>query len=153
MLKALLNLFSILSLVCAGLVLALCVNQWLESAHNDIQNEGPSIVEIFQISGNNSKESNQERVSPFVSQAGEFALVINPPKPPVVKVEEQPEPKVTPPVFRAPRPSAKFKLLSTSYNRDRPEDSVALIDELGRDPHWVEKGDRPHASIVERLPF
>ena len=34
MLKTLLNLFSILSLVCAGLVLMLCANQWLEYAHS-----------------------------------------------------------------------------------------------------------------------
>ncbi len=86
-------------------------------------------------------------MSPLVSQASEFALIIDPPKPPVVKIEEPPEPKVTPPIFRAPRPSAKFKLLSTSYNRDRPEDSVALIGEPGKDEHWAKAGD----NIGERI--
>ena len=97
MLKTLLNLFSILSLVCAGLVLTLCANQWFVYAHNNIQVEGPSIVEIFKSIGNIPKENEQERVSPLVSQAGEFALIINPPKPPEVKVEEKPQPKITTP--------------------------------------------------------
>ena len=151
MLKTLLNLFSILSLVCAGLFLTLCANQWLEYAHNDIQDESPSIVEIFKSSGNILKESEQNKVSPLVSQAGEFALVINPPKPPVVKIEEKPQPEVTPPVFRAPKPSATFKLLSTSYNRDRPEDSVALVSEPGKDEHWAKAGDNIGNFVLERI--
>lgn len=151
MLKTLLNLFSIVALVCAVLVLALCANQWLEFVHNDIQLEGPSIVEIFKSLGNISNNNNQERVSPLVSQAGDFALIIDPPKPPEVARVEQPEPKITPPVFRSPRPSAKFRLLSISYNRDRPEDSVALIDEPGKGEHWAKVGDFIGNFVPEKI--
>ena len=110
-------------------------------AHDEEQDEEPSIIELFQRIGNIPKENNQEKVSPLVSQAGEFVLIIDPPKPPapiVVKKVEEKEPKVTPPpVVLAPRPSAKFKLLSTSCNRDRQEDSVALVSE---GEHWETKG-------------
>ena len=155
MLKVLLNLFSILSLICAGLILSLCANQWFKYASHNEQNEGPSIVEIFKNLGNIPKESDQEKISPLVSQAGEFALIIDPPKPPapivVKKVEEQ-EPKVTPPpVVLAPRPSAKFKLLSTSCNRDRPEDSVALVSEPGKGEHWIKAGDFIGNFVLEKI--
>jgi hypothetical protein len=54
----------------------------LKYAHNDPYNEKPSIVEIFKSIGNINKASDLGRISPLVSQAGEFALVIDPPKPP-----------------------------------------------------------------------
>ncbi len=145
-------MFSLLSLVCAGLILVLCANQWFMFAPNDLQNEGPSIVEIFKSIGNIQKESEQEKTSPLVSQAGEYALIINPPKPPQAKVEEKPQPRITqPPVAYAPRPSAKFKLLSTSYNRDRPEDSVALISEPGKGEHWAKVGDIIGNFVLEEI--
>ncbi|MBN2589463.1 MAG: hypothetical protein JXA96_06350 [Sedimentisphaerales bacterium] len=132
-------------------MLVLCANQWFVYTHNDMQNDGYSIVDVFQNSGNIVIESDQERVSPLVSQAGEFALIIDQPKPPkVVKKIEPPQPKVIPsPPDNAPRLSAKFKLLSTSYNRDRPEDSVALIDEPGKGEHWAKVGDFIGNFILE----
>ena len=129
----------------------LCTKHWMEYVHNNTQDEELSIVEKFQSFGNIPKENNQERVSPLVSQAGEFALIINPPAPPEVKVEEKPQPKVATPVVLAPRPSVKFKLLSISYNRDRPEDSVALIDEPGKDDHWAKAGDNIGNFVLERI--
>ena len=151
MLKILLNVFSILSLVCAGLVLVLCANHWLDYARNDLPNEEPSIVEIFHSSGNIPKENEQERLSPLVSQAGEYALIIDPPKPPEVVKNVEPQPKMTPSPALAPRPSAKFKLLSTSYNRDLPEDSVALIDEPCKGEHWAKVGDIIGNFVLERI--
>ena len=152
MLKILLNLFSILSLVCAGLVLVLCANQWSMYAQSNIQAEGPSIVELFKSLDKFPKENEQERVSPLVSQASEYALIINPPKPPEVKKEEPLQPRITqPPVAYAPKPSAKFKLLSTSYNRDRPEDSVALISEPGKGEHWAKVGDIIGNFVLEEI--
>jgi len=145
-------MFSILSLVCAGLVLTLCANQWFMYAHNDIQDEKPSIVEIFHSIGNIPNESDQERVSPPVSQAIEFALIIDPPPPPEEKKVEEPKPIIAQsPRTSAPKPSAKFKLLSTSYNRDRPEDSVALIDEPGKGEHWAKASDNIGNFVLERI--
>ena len=45
----------------------------------------------------------------------------------------------------------KFKLLSTSYNRDRPEDSVALISEPGKGEHWAKVGDIIGNFVLERI--
>ena len=107
MLKTLLNLFSILALVCAGLVLALCANQCFMYAPSDEQDEEYSIVEIFRGLRIIDKESEQERVSPLVSQAEELVLIINPPKPPEVKKSEPARPREVQPqrVALAPRPS------------------------------------------------
>ncbi len=151
MLKALLYLFSIITLVCAAGLFVLCSNQWLGYAHNDIQNVEPSIIGIFKSLGNVSKENSHERVSPLVSQAGEFALIIDPPKPlaPPEKIVESP--KIVQPVALAPRPSARFKVLSTSYNRDRPEDSVALVSEPGRGEHWAKVGDFIGNFVLEKI--
>jgi hypothetical protein len=135
-LKTLLYLFSLLTLICAGLVLMLCANQWLQYAHKDTKDERPLIVEKFQSMGNLHRDSYQDKISPLVRHSSEFALIIDPPKPPAppeIKAES-PQPKVTPTAF-APRPSARFRLLATSYNRDRPEDSVALVSEPGRGEH------------------
>ena len=120
-------------------------------AQNNEQIEGISIVEIFKSIGNIPKEIEQEKISPLVSQAGEYALIINPPKPPEEKRIE-PQPRITqPPVAFAPKLSAKFKLLSTSYNRDRPEDSVALISEPGKGEHWAKVGDIIGNFVLEEI--
>ena len=124
-------------------------------AHNNPKDEDASIVDKFQRMGSIRIENTQEKVSPLVSQAGEFALIIDPPKPPaprVVKEVEEAQPKVTlTPVVLAPRPSAKFRLLSTSCNRDRPEDSVALISEPGRGEHWAKTGDFIGNFVLEKI--
>ncbi len=153
MLKVLLYLFSILTLVCAGLVFILCADQWFQYAQNNIQDDGTSIIERFQSIGNIHKESDQENISPLVSQLGEFALIIDPPKPPEppeIKTET-PQQKVTPPPVLAPKPSAKFKLFATSCNRDRPEDSVALISEPGKGEHWAKAGDFIGNYVLEKI--
>ena len=150
MLKTLLNLLSILSLVCAGLILTLCTNQWFMYAQNNEQDEEPTIVEIFKGLGNILKENEQEKISPLVSQAVEYALIINPPKPPDVKKVE-PQPKVkTPPAF-AIKPSAKFRLLATSCNLSRPDNSVALISEPGKGEHWAKVGDFIGNFVLEEI--
>jgi len=151
-LRALLYLFSILTLVCAAGLFVLSSNQWLEYAQNNTQDESPSIIEIFQSIGNINKEGDQGRISPLVSQAGDFALIIDSPKPPAPPEKVVESPKITPPpVALAPRPSARFRVLSTSYNRDRPEDSVALVSEPGRGEHWIKKGDFIGNFVLERI--
>jgi hypothetical protein len=70
-LKVLLYLFSILTLVCAGVVFVFCADRWLQYAHNNKQDEGPSIVEKFQKLGDTRKTDEQEKVSSLVSQSGE----------------------------------------------------------------------------------
>ncbi len=154
MLKTLLYMFSILALVCAVLVFMLSADQWLHYAYDNVQDEGPSIIEKFQNIENIRKESSQDKMSPLVSQSGEFALIIDPPKPPVPPPEiktESPKPKVTPPPVFAPRLTARFRLLATSCNRDRPEDSVALVSEPGKGEHWAKAGDFIGNFVLEKI--
>ncbi|MBN1973172.1 MAG: hypothetical protein JW787_06005 [Sedimentisphaerales bacterium] len=120
-------------------------------AQNTIQDEGHSIIEIFKRMGDIGKSDEQDKVSPLVSQAGEFALIIDPPKPPVPPEKIVESPKIVQPVVSAPRPSPRFKVLSTSCNRDRPEDSVALVSEPGKGEHWVKKGDFIGNFVLERI--
>jgi hypothetical protein len=151
-LKALLYLFSVLTLVCAGLVFVLCADQWLECAHSDEEDKELSITEKFQNLGEVRKIGEQDKVSPLVNQSGEFALIIDPPKPPAPPEEKKVEsPKIIQPIVSAPRPSARFKVLSTSCNRDRPEDSVALVSEPGKGEHWVKKGDIIGNFVLEKI--
>ena len=144
-------MFSISALVFAGYVLFLCTDQRLQYAQNNTQDDSPSIVEKFLMLGNTHKDSNQEKISPLVSQSSEFALIIDPPKPAEVKVEQTLLPKVTSPPAYAPRPSARFRLLATSCNRNRPEDSVALVSEPGKGEHWAKVGDFIGNFVLERI--
>jgi hypothetical protein len=112
--------FSIVALACAWLILILCINQRLKYAHNKEEDKEISIIEKFQNMGDTQITDNKEKVSSLVSQSGEFAFIIDPPKPPVPPEEKKVEsPKIVLPVVSAPRPlSARFKVLSTSCNRD-----------------------------------
>ncbi|MBN1975050.1 MAG: hypothetical protein JW787_15520, partial [Sedimentisphaerales bacterium] len=129
-----------------------CANQWLGCVHNYEQDIEVSIIEKFENMGNFKNTSELEKVSPLVSQAGEFALFIDPPKPPAPAEKIVESPKITPPIVSTPKPlSARFKVLSTSCNRDRPEDSVALISEPGKGELWVKKGDFIGNFVLERI--
>jgi hypothetical protein len=52
---------------------------------------------------------------------------------------------------RLPEITPKFKLLATCYNRTKPEESLALVSEPGRDPRWIEKGEPLGHFIIESI--
>ena len=149
MLKKLLYIFGVLSLVCAGVVFYLCASQWSQCFQISEIDIEPTIIEIFKSSGLHANKINQETVSPLVKQSMDFALLINPPKP--TESNDEPKEVVKPKDIRPPRITPKFKLLATSCNRDKPEDSIALISEPGRGDHWAKAGDIIGNFILERI--
>jgi len=106
----------------------------------------PNVIEKFNASAGNKTTRLTSQVSPLVQQAGAFALCLNPPKPPA------PRPVVNRATGAKRPPSAtpKFKVIATSYHKDRPEMSIAMIDEPGKGRSWVrQSGTVGHLFIVE----
>jgi len=148
-LKTLLYMFGVMSLVCAGIVFYFSAEKWSQFAVNNEPIPKESIIEKFKQLDNLQAQNDKEVVSPLVKQSGEYALIINPPAPP--KPKEEPKELIKPREFQLPRTSPKFKILATSCNRTRPEDSIALISEPGRGEHWVKVGDPIGRFVLEKI--
>jgi len=149
-LKTLLYILSALSLVCAGFVFIHSVQVYSSSALSEQQDE-LSIIDKFHQLENLNAQNDKDVISPLVKQTSDFALYLDPPKPPA-QIKEQSKPSPIPPLIaRMPVVSAKFKVLATSCNRDKPQDSIALIDEPGRGEHWVKIGDPIGHFVLEKI--
>ncbi|MCP4260936.1 MAG: hypothetical protein GY774_26010 [Planctomycetes bacterium] len=106
----------------------------------------PNVIEKFNTSAGNKTTRSTNQVSPLVQQAGAFALCLNPPKP---KPPRSVKNRVTG-ATRTPSATPKFKVVATSYHKDRPEMSIAMIDEPGKGRSWVrQSGTVGHLFIVE----
>jgi len=89
-------------------------------------------------------------VSPLVQQAEKFAAYLNhPPSPkrdkPAAARDNRTAVRPTSPV------TAKFELLGTSYYPDRPELSLALIDEPGAGLRWIRQSSEIGHLVVEQI--
>jgi len=107
----------------------------------------PNIIEKFNKSAGNKTTRGASEVSPLVKQAGSFALYLNPPKP------RSPRPTTSRggTIKRPPAATPKFTLVVTSYNKDRPDQSIAMIDEPGKGHSWVRNGDKVGHLFIEQI--
>ena len=107
----------------------------------------PDVIEKFNKSSGNKAARGASQVSPLVQQAGAFALYLNPPKP------KAPRPVTgrKAGVKRAPSATPKFKVVATSYYKDHPELSIALIDEPGKGLNWVRQSGTVGHLIIEEI--
>jgi len=103
----------------------------------------PSVLDKFRKAASKNARTNENESSPLVARATSFALILNPPPKKIVKKDPKPEPveSIHPKPPPEHIPSAKFKVVATSYNQSRPEESLALIDEPGKGLHWVRQAD------------
>jgi hypothetical protein len=105
-------------------------------------------IEEFREAKGDKVEDERHEISPLVKQAEAFALYLNPPPKP------KPEPSVSEGKSE-PRPvgpvAAKFKLVGTSRYALHPELSLALIDEPGKDLHWVRQFSKVGHLIIEQV--
>jgi len=87
--------------------------------------------------------------SPLVQQAEKFAAYLNPPPP----KRDKPAPvRDNRTAVRPASPvTAKFELLGTSYYPQRPELSLALIDEPGAGLRWIRQSSKIGHLIVEQV--
>jgi len=156
--KVLLYTLGVFALISAGSVFALCGDLWWQQISelcNSEHEKATSIVEDFQQARNNQIRDRENSISPLVKQAADFALCLNPPSPPEPK-KEIPESiakvlKKEPLEKNPPKITPRFKLLATSYYRSKPDKSVALISEPGREDRWVKKGEPLGHFVVERV--
>ena len=107
----------------------------------------PNIIEKFNKSAGNKATRGSDEVSPLVKQAGSFALYLNPPKPPAQRIVKG----RTNTINRAPTVAPKFKVIATSYCKNHPEMSIALIDEPGKGLNWVRQSSNVGHLFIEQI--
>ncbi len=139
----------ITSILAVALAAVLVVFSVVFSVRGDKDIEGllgePSVIEKFDKSAGNKAARGTNEASPLVQQAGAFALYLNPPKPKVPRATGR-----SPSVRRTPSVTPKFEVIATSYCKDRPELSMAMIDEPGKGRNWVRQSSKVgHLFIVE----
>jgi hypothetical protein len=112
--------------------------------------KSPGAVDNFVAAKGQRPARDESQTSPLVKQAVDFARYLNPPPPPppkaapaAARVAAQP----APPVAVTP----KFNLVGTSFYADRPELSLALIDEPGKGFNWVRQGSAVGHLTIEQI--
>jgi len=154
-----LRLFNIFACLSAGGVLVLgALGLMRENPQVEQILQQPSIIQRFEDA--RYQENNPaEESSPLVVQARAFASYLNPPPPGEKKqtqlfAAEQTPSRNTPEIPKLPVPSAKFKVLGTSYYPNQPERSMALIWQPGSQEgyeQWVKEGSRLGHFVVYKI--
>jgi len=106
----------------------------------------PGVIEKFNKAVGNKATGDASQTSPLVEQAGVFALYLDPPKPKTPKTAAG---GTT--ITRGPAVTPKFKVIGTSYYKERPELSIALIDEPGKGLHWVRQSSKVGHLLIEQV--
>jgi len=141
--------FSILALICAGLLFGRCGVQWLQSPSLDGSYLRTPISEHLRTQGSLTG-GNNATPTPLVQQAEAFAQYLNPPKPPAQMGTAAPVVAATP-APRPPGPTPQFKLLAISHYRSHPEMSLAMVWDPSNGGTWVRQGDHLGHFVVERI--
>ena len=140
------------ALICAGTVFLHCTDQWLHGNPGNEPEPELSVTERFKQAGGVSG-GNQETVSPLVEQAQAFASYLSPPEPgtprQAPRVASSTKKAIAP--VRLAETTAKFGLVATSYYGARPEKSLALVSQPGRENRWVRPGERLGHFILEKV--
>jgi hypothetical protein len=94
----------------------------------------------------------ESQTSPLIKQAADFHLYLDPPPPPPPRPTPDggritTEGKPAPPAPVTP----KFNLVGTSFYSNRPELSLALIDEPGKGFNWVRQGSSVGHLTIEQI--
>ncbi|NQT04320.1 MAG: hypothetical protein HQ580_20005 [Planctomycetes bacterium] len=121
----------------------------------------PGVIQRFEDTCNR-QDKPAEQSSPLVAQARAFSSYLSAPRPSEKKEKmlfaanqtpSQSVPVITKPPS-PPAPSAKFKVLGTSYYPNQPEKSMALIWQPGSQAgyeKWVKEGSRLGHFIVHKI--
>ncbi len=145
-----LRIISIAAAVLAAIFVVFFVISVVFGAHSDEHIEkllsSPGIIEKFKKTVGKSRGDASQK-SPLEEQAGVFALYLNPPKPKKLKIVKGSTTSIT----REPAVTPKFKVIGTSYYKERPELSMALIDEPGKGLHWVRQSSNTGSTTFYNL--
>jgi hypothetical protein len=131
----------------AAALLALTAVRWMTGPSSEAQ-EVPSLADhVAQIRAGHVEADSC--LGPLVADAQAFARVLTPPKPQAA--QEAPPATAAAPPFTPPRLTPQFSLLSTTYYREDPGRSLALVSEPDGEGRWVGKGERLGHGVVERV--
>jgi hypothetical protein len=143
--------FAVVVLICAGGVFVLCGLLLRDSILQDKQNTLISSLEKTDRPDTSGRNPDANSTSPLLKQAGDFALVVNPPPEPKPALKITETVKVVSEPAVAAKVQLRFYLLATSCYRFRPEKSVALIWEPGSGERWVSEGENIAHFVVETI--
>ena len=147
------QVFSLVSLTSAIVVFVSCIIQWTHDRYENEPDFRQSIAEKFRQQGSESKKDFQQVVPPLVKQAKAFASYLSPSEPPKTvrtQVSKSNSNRSIPKVER-PKTTPKFTLLAISYYRAKPEESLALVSEPGREARWIKQGDRLGYFVLSKI--
>jgi hypothetical protein len=143
-----LRITSIIAAILAGIFFVFPVVFGVRSDESlDKFLKSPGLVEKFNSAAGNKARQGESRVSPLVQQAETFALYLNPPKP---QIAEKTTEQKTPTTQEMPV-TPKFTVLGTCFHKERPEMSLALIDEPGKGLHWVRQSSKVGHLLIEEV--
>jgi hypothetical protein len=154
MMVRILHVASVLALIAASVVFALCVRNHQGEDQQIGEFLACSAAEKLNQSQRDHAKERREQLSPLVRQAQILAAYLNPPVSPKRERAARPEeetrvvaqsPEITPAAT-----SPKFKLQGISYRPSKPKASMALIWEPDGRRRWVKEGTQlGHVTIVE----
>lgn len=152
-----LRIFGAFAYLSAGVVFVLTVFGFMhENPQIEQMLQQPGIIQRFEET-RGQRDNPAEKSSPLVVQARAFASYLNAPPPSkekeVVAVEQKPA-QNTPKIPVKPVPSAKFKVLGTSYYSNQPGRSMALIWEPGFEEgyeRWVKEGSQLGHFVIHNI--
>ncbi len=146
-----LRITSIVAAVLAVIVLVFFVFPVVCGFHSDEHLkeslDSPGVIEKFNKTMGNKSKTSQDEISPLVQQAGAFALYLNPPPAKTPRAATGRTAGIT----RGPAVPPKFKIIGTSYYKDRPELSLVLIDEPGKGLHWYRQSSEVGHFLIEQV--
>lgn len=155
-----LRIFSAFAYLSTAAVLALGVFDFTrESPQVEQILQQPNIIQRFENTRNEETKPTEES-SPLVVQARAFSSFLNPPSPKkekenkLVAAEQTTPSRSTPKIPKPPAPTAKFKVLGTSYYPNQPERSMALIWQPSSKEgfeRWVKEGSRLGHFVIYKI--
>ena len=111
----------------------------------------PGVIEKFKENTGNRTQIPTNQVPPLVQQAQDFALILNPPRPEhprnIGKNNNVARTIVEPPPILSP----KFTVEGTSYYKQNPALSLALINEPGKGTYWVRQSSIVNHLLIEQV--
>ncbi len=111
----------------------------------------PGVIEKFKESAGNRTQIPTNQVPPLVQQAQDFALILNPPRPDpprnIGRNNNVARTIVEPPPILSP----KFTVEGTSYYKQNPALSLALINEPGKGTYWVRQSSIVNHLLIEQV--
>lgn len=143
-----LRITSIVAVVLAVVIFVFSVSYGFRSDENIREFlKLPGVIEKFTAAEGQRAQASNSQISPLVQQARAFALYLNPPAPKVPKNLQAGSGKIGTQLNVTP----KFKVMGTSYYEQRPELSLALIDEPGKGIHWVKQSTTVGHLYIEQV--